>query len=154
MSIFFDRLRSNPILDEIDPEKSNFSFGRSEGAPYLFFKGEELQDLMGHEIKFYNSGVLLVFKNKHKEHDNENSFMFFNNEGKQILSLSNIKDNGYGCRKRPSTNIDLIVRDGFIQINLLNEQTNQNEEYFVSIKEGKKIYDIFEQKDKEEHLTL
>ena len=144
MSILFDRLKSNPILEEVDPEKTPFSYGRSEGAPYLFFNREELQDLMGHEIKFYKSGVLLVFKDKHKEHENENSFIFFNNEGKQVLSISNIKYNGYNPRNKPKTTISLTPREGFIQIKSENLETEEIDEYFVSIKDGTIIHDVLE----------
>ena len=154
MSIFFDRLKSSPILEEIDQEKTNFSFGRSEGAPYLFFRGEEHQDLMGHEIKYYNSGVLLVFKDKHKEHENENSFMFFNNDGKQVFSWSNIIYNGYNARKQPENKINIVVRESFLQVEILNLKGEKLDEYFVSVKSGQKLYDIFEKKENESNLTL
>ncbi len=153
MSIFFDRLRRNPILEEVPSNLTPFEEGRSEGAPYLFFNNEELQDLMGHEIKYYPSGVLLVLKEKHKEHSNENSLIFINNDGKQVFSWSNLNYNGYGARPKPETKIDLVVREGFLHVKMFNLNKERIDEYFVTIKEGKKIYDIFE-KNNESNLTL
>jgi len=147
MSILFDRLKSNPILDEVSPDKTPFSLASSEGAPYLFFKGEEFYDLMGCEIKYYDCGVLLVFKDKHKEHENESLFKFFNNDGVKVFEWSNIKHNGYDKREKPIVNINLTIRQGLIQVQTQNTITNETEEYFVRIKNGDKIFDVFETKN-------
>ncbi len=127
----FEQLRNNPIINEITMEDTPFSYGLSEGAPYLFFKDEEWQDLMGHEIKYYSSGVLLKMKEKHKEHSNEDSFVFYNNNGDVVFELSNIKHNGYSERKKPKTLINVIVREEALHIKVLNLETNETEEYFA-----------------------
>lgn len=150
MSIMFDNLRKNPIMQEVPMSETPFSYGLSEGAPYLFFKGEDWQDLMGHEIKYYSSGVLLKMKDKHKEHNNEDSFIFFNNNGEKVFEISNIKYNGYSNRNKPNTVINIIIRERVLHVTVLDLNTNKTDEYFVSIKHKNKIYDVFENKNESE----
>lgn len=153
MSIMFDKLRENPIMEEISMDETPFSYGRSEGAPYLFFKGDEWYDLMGHEIKYYKCGVLLSLKEKYKEHPDEDSFTFFNNSGEKVLEITNIKYYGNSSRNKPKTKINLIVRDRMLEVKVTDIEKNLTEEYFVSINDKYKIYDVFESQT-EDHITL
>jgi len=151
MTILFDQLSKQPIMSEVSMEDTPFSYGLSEGAPYLFFKGNDWQDLMGHEIKYYSSGVLLKLKDKYKEHENENSFVFFNNNGDVIFELSNIKYNGYSDRKKPNTVINVVVRENALHVRILNLTTNETEEYFA-LTEKKQI--IHKETQNENELDL
>jgi len=151
MTILFDQLSKQPIMSEVSMEDTPFSYGLSEGAPYLFFKGNDWQDLMGHEIKYYSSGVLLKLKDKYKEHENENSFVFFNNNGDVIFELSNIKYNGYSDRKKPNTVINVVVRENALHVRILNLTTNETEEY-ITLTEKKQI--IHKESQNENELDL
>ncbi len=77
-------------LEEIAPEKSPFESKLNKELDHcLFFKKEEVTELMGHYVKFYPNGVLLVIQDKYKDFSRKNnpdlkyeskSFIFYNNE--------------------------------------------------------------------------
>ena len=149
MSILFDRLRKDPLAKEIEPTKSKFYEKRSEGEPYLFYNDIELDPLMGHEIKYYENGVLLSIKDHLKYFDNSKSYVFYNLEGKKVFELYNTKtvynrEIAASVPIEPTYDIDLKITECYVHVIERDFVTNNENEYFVSISNGKKILDVFE----------
>lgn len=145
MSLLFDRLRASEIMQEIDPKTSPYSVGRDkEGAPYLFYNMEEFEDLMGHEVKFYSNGVLLSLKDKFKTSEDEQSFIFYNNNKQRVLNITNSKNLD---SKAPNVDYQVVVHRGFVEVTETNRETKEKETYFQSIKTCCKVTDVFNTND-------
>lgn len=150
MSEFFSRLKSYPELSEIPEEKSFFGGRRYDGEAYLFYKGEPLDALTGHEIKYYPNGVLLVLKESLRYFDESRSFVFYNNEGKQVFKEYNTKR--YYNRAlamseavKPTYDLEVKVLERFLYVKETDFETRDVNEYFIDVLTGQKIVDVFEQ---------
>lgn len=130
-------------LPQIDPNHSLFESKRNtEGDWCLFFKKEEVDELMGHKVEFYPNGVLLVLKEGAKDFSKQTnpnlifeskSFVFYNNE-----------PIGEFERKRPILEIHNRNRDK--QTRTLLEPIKDVDvkvfEHFLYVKDGSKIRTI------------
>ena len=138
-------------LKELQPieesESRHFKSGRSEGAPYLFYKDEEFCDLMGHEIVFYPNGVLLKLKDMYKDHPTSKSFVFYNNNKIRVVKSHNRRPS-YNFETRsnkylpPVVDIEIKVYENYIYLKETNFETKQVEEQIFSVHTGEKLNDL------------
>lgn len=140
-------------LKELEPsveQKSRyFEFGRSEGAPYLFYKGEEFCDLMGHEIIYYPNGVLLRLKDNCKDFETSKSFVFYNNNKLRVAKAHNrISVFDFKARmstyRPPEKDIEVKVYQDYIYVRETNFKTKEVEEQIISVHTGEKLNNIIE----------
>jgi len=131
-----------PMLEE---ENKFFQQGRSEGAPYLFYKYEELCDLMGHKIIYYPNGVLLALRNEFRDFETSKSFVFINNQAETIIDIHNrnsVRDPKTKDRTLfpPKFDIEIKVCEDYIYVKETDFETKSETEYVVDILTKQKNY--------------
>lgn len=149
-------------LPEISPAESKFESKRNkEGDRCLFFKGTEVDELLGHEVKFYETGVLLVLLDYAKDFSKETnpdlqveskSFVFYNNEDvkndeikRPIFEIHNRNRNKQTRQLLPPVkDIEVTVGEHHLFVQEIDVKTNEKVEYFVDILTGEKLYGITE----------
>lgn len=136
----FKPLNVSAELSQItEKENKFFQSGKSEGAPYLFYKFEEFEDLMGHDICFYENGVLLVLKDSVKDYTESRSFVFFNNDGKRVFKAHNRRpvqtSEGYKYL-RPEEDIQVKVYKDFIRVTKIDLKTKEKSEDYYDVLTG------------------
>ena len=145
----------NEELEEIPAEKSFFESKRNtEGDKCLFFKREEVDELMGHYVKFYKNGVLLVLKDDAKDYSfttnpklkyESKSFAFYNDlpveDGKFKKPVFEIHNRNRSRESSainpPIKDIDVKVYEHFLLVREIGATTT---EYTVDILTGEKTY--------------
>ena len=156
----YTRIVKTTELTEIDSKNSNFESKRNrEGDRCLFFNREEVNELLGHEVKFYKNGVLLVLLDYAKDFTKEKnpnlkieskSFIFYNDEKvskvedkKPIFEIHNRnRDKETRILKEPVKDIEVKVCEHYLYVKESNLETNLTVEYFVDVLTGEKIFDL------------
>ncbi|MBR6779025.1 MAG: hypothetical protein IKM43_02605 [Clostridia bacterium] len=115
-----------------------------ENSKGLYLNGQYLCDLMGHEWKFFNKGVLLSIREDLRDFEESRSFIFYNNEGVKILDIHNRrKDINKSTNKveylRPNICINVEVFEDYLSIEQTCLTTNVKQGYTVDIATGKKF---------------
>ncbi len=146
-------------LQEIDPSLSPFESKRNiEGDRCLFFKKEEVDELLGHYVKFYPNGVLLVLRDEAKDFLKKNnpelkfeskSFIFYNtdsveniNDKKPIFQIHNRNRNrNTRTLEEPIRDLEVVVCEHYLYV---KEIGNTTKEYLVDVLTGEKIEYITE----------
>ena len=127
-----------------------FSIERdTEGFFGVYFKGEYVTDLAGHQWEFHEQGILLSLKDQSKDVDESRSFIFYNNEGKKILDVHNrryIKDPTTGRKSyiRPNKDIQVEVYKDCITIIEISLETQEENKYIIDILTGEKLNSLID----------
>lgn len=144
------KLKGAKELKPIEEKCSkHFKSGRSEGAPYLFYKDEEFCDLMGHEIVFYPNGVLLQLKDRYKDHPTSKSYVFYNNNKVRIVKSHNRRPS-FNLETRTNTylpplvDIEIKVYENYIYLKETNLETKEVTEEIFSVHTGEKLNNLAE----------
>ena len=158
MSIY-SRIKSESPLEEIDKYKTPFSRSNTnKGYECLVFEDDEiLYDGGGHYIKFYPNGALMVLKESCKYYPDSKSFMFFNNNGEKVFEMYNsikVKNSSHQSDfLPPEKDIEVTIYNGHILVKEISLIDGSEEEYFISVKSGKKIIDVGSELDKDQNRT-
>lgn len=156
MSLYFDRLRKDPLAEVIPADKSNFYVKRYEGEPYLFLDNQDLDPMVGHEIRsYYTNGVLLSIKDDLKYFNNSKSYIFYNNEGVRVFEIHNTKKKynpeiAMSEPVEPEFDIEIRITERYVHVKEICFETKEVNEYFINIKTQKKLVDVFENLDKKD----
>ena len=146
MSIMFDRLRANKIIEPIE-ESRVYTVKRDNEGDWCLFKNydEYVANMMGRYATYYPNGVLLTLKDKHKRFPDEQSYEFFNNDGVSVYNFSNV-GTVRGVTNEPTSKVSLKVQEGLLWIERESLVDDRREEFFVTVKDGHKITDVFEKR--------
>ena len=157
MSKFLKSIR-DVELSEIDPQKSSYVSKRNkEGDRCLFYKRDEVTELVGHEVKFYENGVLLVLldyakdysKDKHPNLKIESqSYIFYNNEEikdmtmkQPVFEIHNRNKNKQTMKILPPVkDIEIRVFKHYLYVKSIDTEENTTTEYVVDVLTGKKTF--------------
>ena len=99
----------------------------------------------------------MVLKESCKYYPDSKSFMFFNNNGEKVFEMYNsikVKNSSHQSDfLPPEKDIEVTIYNGHILVKEISLIDGSEEEYFISVKSGKKIIDVGSELDKDQNRT-
>ncbi len=154
MSVY-SRIKETPLVEPVLKNQTPFfKSNTNPGFERLVFVDDqtneiELHDEGGYNITFYPNGALLTLKDTCRYHEGSKSYIFFNNNGKQVVDVYNSTR-----ERKPEKDIEVKIYQGHIWVEEKDFNNGSKQEYFISIKNGEKIINVGTELDKNNQYTI